>query len=135
MSAPPKQQTIPASTPHIPISALEPSVCPQGRQPVRQELGARIGSRALYPLWLLPRYLDLHRAPPHTHVNVHNFGAFPHNTGSTVATFYFDLDSLSEALVPTFFAEGVGRKVPETHPDISFLCMPPSLPVSASLDP
>lgn len=38
MSAPPKQQTSPASAPHIPVSALEPSVPGDGDQ-----LGGSLG--------------------------------------------------------------------------------------------
>jgi len=51
VSAPPKQQTIPASAPHVPVSAPGPSVCPQGRQPGRREpgLGAAPAPCALRP--------------------------------------------------------------------------------------
>lgn len=41
MSAPPKQQTSPASAPHIPVSALEPSVPGDGDQ-----LGGSLGPGA-----------------------------------------------------------------------------------------
>lgn len=61
----------------------------------------------------------------HTCINICNFGVFSHNTGYTGATFCFDPDSLRPWFL-LFFAEGVGREVPEIRPHIQ---LPPHAPV------
>lgn len=106
------------------LSPTRPRLCSgtfclsPGTAAIRQEPGARSSNPG--PLQDRPR-----RRPPHPGVPHGTLDFFLINTDYTVATFYFGLDSLSETLVFTFFLEGVGREIPDIHPQIR---LPPIFP-------
>ncbi|XP_040317649.1 proline-rich protein 36-like [Herpailurus yagouaroundi] len=108
------------------LSPTHPRLCSgtfclsPGTAAVRQEPGARSSNPR--PLQDRPR-----RPPPHSGVPHGTLDFFLINTDYTVATFYFGLDSLSETPVFTFFLEGVGREIPDRHPQIRLPAIFPHL--------